>query len=137
MRRITISVEDKLADSFDRLVDVKKYINRSEAFRDLVRRAISDELLIDPDNANCMCVGSLSYVYDHHERQLANRINQIQHAHHDVIIASQHVHLDHDNCMETVMMKGKLKDIHICVDSITSQTGITHGYVHIIPFNTN
>ncbi len=133
MRRITISVEDELADAFDKLVAVKAYINRSEAFRDLVRKALDDSALADADNKQAECVASLSYVYDHHERQLANRVNQLQHAHHHVVIAAQHVHLDHDNCMETVILKGKLAEVEKCVDAISSQTGITHAKVNIIP----
>jgi CopG family transcriptional regulator, nickel-responsive regulator len=60
-------------------------------------------------------------------------VNQLQHAHHHVVIASQHVHLDHDNCMETVILKGRIVDVEKCVDSISSQTGIAHAKVNIIP----
>lgn len=133
MRRITISVEDDLADAFDKLVAVKAYVNRSEAFRDLVRKALDEAVITDADHSKADCVASLSYVYDHHERQLANRVNQLQHAHHHVVIASQHVHLDHDNCMETVILQGKISDVEACVNAISSQTGITHAKVHIIP----
>ena len=133
MRRITISVEDELADAFDQLVAVRAYVNRSEAFRDLVRKALDEAVLSDTDHKKAECVASLSYVYDHHERQLANRVNQLQHAHHHVVIASQHVHLDHDNCMETVILQGKIADVEECANAISSQTGITHAKVHIIP----
>lgn len=133
MRRITISVEDDLADAFDQLVAVRAYINRSEAFRDLVRKALDEAVLSDADHAKADCVASLSYVYNHHERQLANRVNQLQHAHHHVVIASQHVHLDHDNCMETVILQGKIAEVEACVNAISSQTGIAHAKVHIIP----
>jgi CopG family transcriptional regulator, nickel-responsive regulator len=133
MRRITISVEDDLADAFDKLVAVRAYVNRSEAFRDLVRKALDEAVIADANNSKADCVASLSYVYDHHERQLANRVNQLQHAHHHVVTASQHVHLDHDNCMETVILQGKISEVEACVNAISSQTGITHAKVHIIP----
>lgn len=133
MRRITISVEDDLADAFDQLVAVKAYLNRSEAFRDLVRKALDEAVMANADHQQADCVASLSYVYDHHERQLASRVNQLQHDHHDVIITAQHVHLDHDNCMETVILKGKIAGVEACVNAISSQTGVTHAKVHIIP----
>lgn len=133
MRRITISVEDDLADAFDQLVEVKAYVNRSEAFRDLVRKALDDAVLASADHSQTDCIASLSYVYNHHERQLASRVNQLQHDHHDVIITAQHVHLDHDNCMETVILKGRIAEVEACVNAISSQTGVTHAKVHIIP----
>ena len=133
MRRITISVEDDLAHAFDNLVAVKEYVNRSEAFRDLVRKALDESIIVNADQNEANCVASLTYIYDHHERQLANRVNQLQHAHHHVVVASQHVHLDHDNCMETVILKGKMSEVQACVNAISSQTGITHAKVHIIP----
>ncbi len=131
MRRLTISVDDDLADAFDLLVERKGYVNRSEAFRDLVRKELG-EVDIDSGKAK-WCVAALSYVYDHHERQLANRLTQMQHGHHDVAVTSQHVHLDHDNCMETVILRGKMEQVRACADAIISQTGVRHGYVHIIP----
>jgi len=133
MRRITISVEDDLADAFEELVAVKAYVNRSEAFRDLVRKALDEAVMENNNHAQADCVASLSYVYNHHERQLASRVNQLQHDHHHVIITAQHVHLDHDNCMETVILKGKIAEVEACVNAISSQTGVTHAKVHIIP----
>jgi CopG family transcriptional regulator, nickel-responsive regulator len=133
MRRITISVEDDLADTFDELVAVRGYVNRSEAFRDLVRKALDEAVINDANHTQTDCVASLSYVYDHHERQLANRVNQLQHAHHHVVVASQHVHLDHDNCMETIILKGNFDEVEACANAISSQTGITHAKLHIIP----
>ncbi|BEV06872.1 nickel-responsive transcriptional regulator NikR [Methylophilus sp. DW102] len=133
MRRITISVDDALADAFEHLIAVKAYVNRSEAFRDLVRKALDEAVIEDADHAQAECVASLSYVYDHHERQLASRVNQLQHDHHDVIVTAQHVHLDHDNCMETVILRGKIAEVEACVNAISSQKGVTHAKVHIIP----
>lgn len=132
MRRITISVEDDLADAFDQLVAVKAYVNRSEAFRDLARKALDEAVMENTNHTQADCVASLSYVY-HHERQLTSRVNQLQHDHHDVIITAQHVHLDNDNCMETVILKGKIAEVEACVNAISSQTGVTHAKVHIIP----
>lgn len=131
MRRLTISVDDDLADAFDSLVARKQYLNRSEAFRDLVRKELG-ESDIAAGKAK-WCVATLTYVYDHHERQLANRITQLQHDHHDLAIAAQHVHLDHDNCLETVILRGRIDDVRACADAIVAQTGVRHGNLHLVP----
>ena len=131
MRRLTISVDDDLAQEFDRLVANKGYLNRSEAFRDLVRRELGQAELVAGKAISC--VATVSYVYDHRERQLSNRLAQIQHDHHDVTVASQHVRLDHDNCLETVILKGSITDVRACADSLIAQTGVRHGNVHLVP----
>jgi CopG family nickel-responsive transcriptional regulator len=153
MQRITISVDDELAQAFERLVERRGYLNRSEAFRDLVRKELDQASLGEgaakaekhaktdkhgkggrykPVQAR-HCVAALSYVYNHHERQLANRLTEIQHARHDVAVAALHVHLDHDNCLETLVLRGPLEDVRACADAIIAQTGVRHGQVHMIP----
>jgi CopG family transcriptional regulator, nickel-responsive regulator len=97
MRRLTISVDEALADTFDRLVSERGYENRSEAFRDLLRDELDKKRLLV--GTAKYCVGVLSYVYNHHERDLARRLTIMQHEHHDVTVATLHAHLDHDNCM--------------------------------------
>eukprot|EP01037_Dinobryon_pediforme_P023201 gene23201-24576_t len=131
MRRLTISVDDSLADAFDQLVERKGYLNRSEAFRDLVRKELGEQEIFAGKAK--WCVATVSFIYDHHERMLANRLTELQHAHHDIAVASQHVHLDHDNCLETVILKGKLEEVRACADAIIAQTGVRHGNVHIVP----
>ena len=131
MRRITISVEDDLAAAFDQLVHQKGYLNRSEAFRDLARKELGEAVMAKGKAA--WCVATLTYIYDHHERQLANRLTKIQHDHHDIIVAAQHIHLDHDNCIEMIFLRGKIDEVRKCADGIVSQTGVRHGNVHIVP----
>ncbi|MFZ6731655.1 nickel-responsive transcriptional regulator NikR [Undibacterium sp. Ji42W] len=131
MRRLTISVDEDLADAFDALVERKGYLNRSEAFRDLVRKELGQTDVAEGKTK--WCVATVSFVYDHHERQLSNRLTQMQHEHHDLSVASQHVHLDHDNCLETLILKGRLQEVHACANAIISQTGVRHGNVHIVP----
>lgn len=133
MRRLTISVDDELADAFDTLVATKGYLNRSEAFRDLVRQELGRAELAMGDTL--FCVATLSYIYDHHERQLMNRITQLQHDHHDIAVAAQHVHLDHDSCLETLILRGHIDQVRHCADAIIAQTGVRHGNVHIVPVN--
>ena len=103
MRRITISVNDDLADEFDRLLVQRGYQNRSEAFRDLVRGALEADRL-SSDTAT-HCVACLSYIYNHHERDLASRVTAAHHAHHDVSVSTMHVHLDHDHCLEAAILR--------------------------------
>ena len=104
MQRITISIDDELANAFDRYIDERGYGNRSEAVRDLIRDRLDDPA--NEPSATHHCVASLSYVYDHHERALAERMAAAQHAQHDLTVASMHVHLDHHNCLETVVLQG-------------------------------
>jgi len=104
MQRLTISIDDELAATFDRLVAEKGYGNRSEAFRDLVRKALGEEQLSAGKAKHC--VGTLSYVYNHHERSLAERLTTMQHEHHDLTVSTMHAHLDHENCIETVIVRG-------------------------------
>ena len=131
MRRLTISLDDDLADSFDMFVEQKGYLNRSEAFRDLVRKELSDANVTEGNSK--WCVATVSYIYNHHERQLANRLVQLQHDHHDLTVTSQHVHLDHDNCLETLILRGKMDEVRACANAIISQTDVRHGNIHIVP----
>jgi len=131
MRRITISVDDELADTFDRLVQEKGYGSRSEAFRDLVRGAL-DNAQVNGGTAK-YCVGALSYVYNHHERQLASRLTGMQHDHHDLTVSTMHAHLDHDNCLETVILKGPTQAVVDFAQSLIAQSGVRHGQFRPIP----
>jgi CopG family transcriptional regulator, nickel-responsive regulator len=131
MRHFTMSVDDELADTFDRLVKEKGYGSRSEAFRDLVRNAVGDERI--RAGAATHCVGTLSYVYNHHERQLARRLTSMQHEHHDVTVSTMHAHLDHDNCIETVILRGPTEAVLSFAQSVMAQSGVRHGSFHPIP----
>jgi CopG family transcriptional regulator, nickel-responsive regulator len=134
MRRITISVDDALADTFDRLVKEKGYGNRSEAFRDLLRGALGKDRL--EEGTAKFCVGALSYVYNHHERQLARRLTSMQHDHHDITVAAMHAHLDHDNCIETVILHGSTDAVTQFAQAVMAQNGVRHGNFYPIPIDT-
>jgi len=131
MRRLTISVDDSLADAFDAPIEHKGYANRSEAFRDLVRTALNGEEIADRRAAHC--VATLSYVYNHHERQLATRLTSMQHEHHDVTVAAMHAHLDHDHCIETLILRGATRAVQAFADAVMAQTGVRHGRLNLIP----
>lgn len=131
MRRLTISVDDDLADTFDKLVQDKGYENRSEAFRDLVRQALGRASL--QDESAKYCVGALSYIYNHHERQLASRLTSMQHDHHDLAVSTLHAHLDHENCIEAVILRGPTQAVLQFADAVQAQPGVRHGNFNPIP----
>lgn len=131
MERFTISLEETLAEQFDQLVVQCGYQNRSEAVRDLLRQKLT-EVNLQTDQAE-YCVASLSYVYDHHRRDLAERLIQLQHQYHDVVVVTTHVHLDHDNCLETVLLRGATADIQRFGGAIMTERGVRHGQINIVP----
>jgi CopG family nickel-responsive transcriptional regulator len=131
MERITISMDEDLAARFDALIARRGYSNRSEAMRDLVREALDQERLTDDPGS--VSFGALTYVYNHHERELASRITRAQHAHHDLAVATLHVHIDDDNCLETVILNGPASDVRAFADALCASTGVRHGRLHLIP----
>jgi CopG family nickel-responsive transcriptional regulator len=130
MERITMSLDEDLARAFDALIAERGYTSRSEAMRDLLRREI--EARRSEDDANAHCVASLSYVYNHHERRLADRLMAAQHAHHDLVIATMHVHLDHVHCLETALLKGPAADVRALADRTESERGVRHVQLNLV-----
>ena len=131
MERITISLEEKLAQDFDELIRHRGYANRSEAIRDMLRRELEQERL-DADAAP-HCVAALSYVYNHHERQLSERLTDHQHHAHDLVVSTMHVHLDHDNCLETLILRGHTDEVRVLAGRISAERGVRHGQLNVIP----
>lgn len=132
MERITVSLEAELAAQFGEFMAARGYTNRSEAVRDLIRERLEKERLATPATSG-YCIGSLSYVYNHHERELSSRITDVQHQHHDLTVATLHVHLDHDNCLETVLLRGFAASVQEFANSVTSSPGVRHGKLYLIP----
>lgn len=134
MQRVTISLDEELAQAFDQLCDAQGYTSRSEAMRDLVRHAVDQRRLEDARSSGegALCVANLSYVYDHHVRSLAQRLTEIAHAHHDLIVATTHVHLDHDNCLETVILKGPTASVRALADGVRAERGVRFGEINLI-----
>lgn len=130
MERFTISLDDGLAAEFDQLIAQRGYDNRSEAVRDLLRAHL--DKLRESRDLDGACVGNLSYVYNHHERELAERLMGIQHAHHDLVVSTMHVHLDHDHCLETVILKGPARAVRRCADAIAAERGVRHGSLNLV-----
>lgn len=131
MKRLTMSLDDELADAFEALVRARGYENRSEAFRDLLRQDLGNSRLRErPDGP---CVATLSYVYNHHQRQLALRLTDLQHEHHELTVSTTHAHLDHDHCIETVILRGKSAAVQAFAESVIAQPGVSHGNLHLVP----
>lgn len=131
MQRITISVDDELLEQFDTLIRRRGYINRSEAFRDLLREHIERERFASVSAP--FCVGCLTYVYDHGERELPRRLVEAQHAHHDLHVSTLHMHLDHHNCLEAVILRGATADVQAFADAVTTERGVRHGDLWMVP----
>ena len=122
LTRFGVSLEKELLGKFDRLIGEKGYPNRSEAIRDLIREnLVKKEWTGDREVA-----GAITLVYNHARRELVNKLTDIQHQYHHLIISTQHIHLDHDNCLEIVVVKGKPKDAENLCFRLKSTKGVKH-----------
>ncbi|MGA2429950.1 MAG: nickel-responsive transcriptional regulator NikR [Candidatus Acidiferrum sp.] len=124
LSRTGVSIDSELLDEFDRFIEKQGYTNRSEALRDLIRdRLVSTDVMAP----NADVVGTVTLIYDHHSRLLPEKLTGIQHQHHGEIISTVHAHLDHDTCLEVVVVKGKSKRIQQLADLLISIKGVQHG----------
>ncbi len=128
LARIGVAIDADLLASFDGLIEKQGYENRSEAFRDLIR----DRLVrAESEQPNKEVVGTLTLVYDHHQRNLTEKITNLQHDHHGVVVSTLHVHLDHHNCLEVLILRGKSKVVRQLADLLVSIKGIQHGQLAV------
>lgn len=130
MERITISIDTDLAQEFDQLIARRAYKNRSEAVRDLVRSHLEAERHVTHGAGHC--VANLSYVYNHHERDLAERLTTLQHDQHDLTVATLHAHLDHDNCIESVLLRGSAVAVRDFAYALMAERGVRHGQLNLV-----
>ena len=131
MQRFTISLDEALAERFDALIAAKGYDNRSEAVRDLIRTQIDDSFL--EASMSDWCVASINYVYNHDDRTVAERVLSLQHDHHDLVITSLHTHLGHQDCLETVVLRGPVKAVRLFSQMLIALRGVRHGNIHVVP----
>ncbi|MBM4371364.1 MAG: nickel-responsive transcriptional regulator NikR [Deltaproteobacteria bacterium] len=122
--RFGVSLDATLLESFDRYIEGKGYTNRSEAIRDLIREKLVERQWEAGDN---QVAGTVSLVYDHHNLDLPSRLVDVQHDHHDLVISSVHVHLDHHNCLEVLILRGRARDVKAFGERLCSTRGIKHG----------
>lgn len=121
--RTGISLEKDLLERFDRMIEQKGYGNRSEAIRDLVR----DHFVAEDVAANKSVVGTLTLVYDHHQPKLSEQLIEAQHSYRGKVLATTHVHLDHHNCLEVIILSGRGREVQKFADRLLSLRGVQHG----------
>jgi len=125
--RFGVSLEKELLEKFDKLSKEKQYPNRSEAIRDLIREELVKREWIEGREV----AGSITLVFDHHKRELMDTLTDIQHDFYQQIISSQHVHLDHDNCLEIIVVRGKPRGVKKLADKLRATKGVKYGALSI------
>lgn len=134
MQRITITIEDSLLETLDEAVRRHGYASRSEAVRDMIRDSTRQTAAVD---GAAPSLAVLAYVYDHETRALAQRLTQSLHDHHDLTVAGMHVHLDHESCLDISVLKGSTSAVRELSDSLTSQRGVRHANLHMVPLRVS
>ncbi|MDR3358065.1 MAG: nickel-responsive transcriptional regulator NikR [Desulfovibrio sp.] len=129
LTRIGVSLDEELLEPFDELCRRRGYFNRSEAIRDLIRKALVEE---PGAGARGQGASTLTLLYDHHKNDLARRLTRIQHGEHDIITATLHIHLDHNNCLEVLVIKGETARMRALADRLISCTGVKNGAFSLI-----
>ncbi len=131
MQRTTMTFDDDLATRLDEFMRDRRYGNRSEAIRDLVRAGLEQSELAESPDAQCLATAI--YVYDHESRELASRLTHAAHDHHDLSIATLHVHLDHQSCMEVTVLRGAVAEVRHFADHVIAERGVRHGRLVMVP----
>lgn len=131
MQRVTVTLDDELAAELDRFMKARGYSNRSEAIRDLARAGMQQARPESSDTGDC--VAALVYVYDHNVRELAKRLADAHHHHHDLSVAALQIRLDHASCMEVALLRGPTQEVHRFAEEIISERGVRHGRLVAVP----
>jgi CopG family transcriptional regulator, nickel-responsive regulator len=131
MQRITITIDDDLMNELDQMIVEHGYQNRSEAIRDFARAGMQQAA--QEKGKSDQCVAALVYVYDHAARDLSRRLVENYHGHHDLSLATLHVHLDDDHCMEVTALRGSGAEVQHFADHIIAERGVKYGRVVMIP----
>jgi CopG family nickel-responsive transcriptional regulator len=135
MQRVTVSLDEETASQFDQLTKEQGYQSRSEAVRDLIRHAIEARRL--ESGAGNNCVANLSYIYNHRTRALAQRLLDMQHEHHNLVVSTTHVILDHASSFETMILEGPTKKVRALTDTIIAERGVRFGMVNLVSVDPN
>ncbi len=123
VKRFGVSLEEDILTRLDKLVKKSKFPNRSQAIRYLIKDTLVEEKI----DSNKIVAGAIVIVYDHHKRELNNKLMNVQHDYHELILSTQHVHLEHDLCLETIAVKGNAQKLTELADLIIGTKGIKHG----------
>lgn len=122
--RIGVALSGDLLEKFDQLIADRGYTNRSEAFRDLIRNELVQEVWKSSDSE---VFGTVTLVYDHHTRLITDKLTELQHQYHAAVMSSLHVHLDHDNCLEVILVRGKASLVQKLSNALIAAKGVKHG----------
>ena len=122
--RIGIALDSELIQRFDRSIARRGYTNRSESFRDLIRDRLVGERTSAPE---AIVVGSVTLIYDHHASGISEKLTEIQHEHHALVVSTSHAHLDHDSCLEVLIVHGKAAKVEKFADLLIGLKGVQHG----------
>ena len=133
VERIGVSLDKKLLYDFDKLIAGQGYQSRSEAIRDLIRKQLSSERLSNPKTK---AFAAVCLVYNHHSTKLMQKLTSLQHSHLLETISSMHIHLDAHNCMEIIVLRGRVGEIKKMADSLLSQKGVELGKVNLVAQST-
>lgn len=131
MHRITVTLDDETAAGLDAFMQARGYANRSEAMRDLLRGALRDSGTAQRRDVPCMAV--VSYIYDHHQRDLGRRLMRAQHEHHALGVATLHAHLDHEHCLEVVLLRGTTAAVRRFAEALVAERGVRLGGMNLLP----
>jgi CopG family nickel-responsive transcriptional regulator len=124
LSRIGIAIDTDLLNRFDRSIRNSGYTNRSEAFRDLIRDRLVSETTSAPD---ATVVGSVTLIYDHHAHGVGEKLTELQHAFHQLVVSTSHAHLDHESCLEVLIVHGKSAEVEQFADRLMGLKGVQHG----------
>jgi CopG family nickel-responsive transcriptional regulator len=129
IERIGVSLEGGLLDDFDALIDRKGFASRSDAIREMVRQSLSEGQIESPSS---VAVAAIFLVYDHHTSGLTKKLNAMQHSQFYHVLASTHIHLDHHNCLETIILKGKTRQIKLLADQLSTVRGVKLSRINLV-----
>jgi CopG family nickel-responsive transcriptional regulator len=129
IERIGVSLETGLLEDFDALIDRKGFASRSDAIREMIRQSLSEGQIESPSS---VAVAAIFLVYDHHTSGLTKKLNAMQHSQFYHVLASTHIHLDHHNCLETIILKGKTRQIKLLADQLSTVRGVKLSRVNLV-----
>jgi len=124
LSRIGVALDSDLLERFDDFISRLGYTNRSEAFRDLIRDRLVAERTASP---NTTVVGTVTLIYNHHAHRVTERLTELQHAHHELVVSASHAHLDHDSCLEVIIVHGRSRQIDEFAGRLIRLKGVQHG----------
>src|SRR5690606_36995407 len=130
VQRVTVTLDDELMAEIDQIIALRGYQNRSEAIRDLARAGLKQAA--QEAGSERTCIGVLSYVYDHAARDLARRLTTTFHSHHALTVASLHVHLDEENCLEVGILRGPMAEVQHFAEHVIAERAVRHGSLQIV-----